>query len=49
MPDSWPIVALCFAVFEPFGAQVDLSEEDKAEAKKMGDLMGAKALKILSK
>jgi hypothetical protein len=26
-----------------------ISEEDKAEAKKMGDLMGEKALAILSK
>ena len=26
MPDSWLIVALCFAVFEPFGAQVDVAE-----------------------
>ena len=27
----------------------DISAEDKAEAKTMGDLMGEKALKILSK
>ena len=46
-------ISRCLAAYckddTPNASWDDISEEDKAEAKKMGDLMGEKALKILSK
>ena len=46
-------ISKCLAAYckddTPNASYDDISEEDKAEAKKMGDLMGVKALGILSK
>eukprot|EP00438_Fugacium_kawagutii_P034981 Skav226090 [mRNA] locus=scaffold4179:11702:17005:- [translate_table: standard] len=46
-------ISRCLAAYckddTPNASWDDISEEDKAEAKKMGDLMGEKALAILSK
>jgi hypothetical protein len=46
-------ISRCLAAYckddTPNACWDDISEEDKAEAKKMGDLMGEKALAILSK
>ena len=46
-------ISRCLAAYckdgTPEASWDDISEEDKAEAKRMGDLMGKKALGILSK
>lgn len=46
-------ISRCLAAYckddTPNACWDDISEEDKAEARKMGDLMGEKALAILSK
>ena len=46
-------ISRCLAAYckddTPNACWDDIPEEDKAEAKKMGDLMGEKALAILSK
>ena len=42
-------LAACCKDGTPTACWDDITEEDKAEAKKLGDLMGQKALAILSK